>query len=145
MALLSDKQNQDKDKKKVDKKSNVVKAEKKTASTKKSEDKKETGKKQEKSKISLNAYKVLIRPLITEKINRLKEENKYVFEVAYKANKIEIAKAINEIYKVKPTSVNIIRVIGKRVRRGRVTGKRKDWKKAIISLPKGKGLDIYKT
>ena len=149
--------NKDKDKK-ADKKLDNVKIEK-DASKKNSE--KESSDKKMDSKVKLekkgdksskgekikqtSAYKILIRPLITEKINLLKEQNKYAFEVSWSANKIEVGKAINEVYDVKPISVNILNKIGKKVRRGRVTGKRKDWKKAIVTLPKGKSLNIYKT
>ena len=69
--------------------------------------------------------------------------NKYFFEVAKNANKIEVAKAIQEIYGVKPVSVNIIRMQGKKVGQGRTRGKRKDWKKAIITLKKGESIKVY--
>ena len=90
-----------------------------------------------------NAYKILARPLITEKATDLGVENKYVFEVSLRSNKIEIAKAINEVYGIKPVSVNIIKVKGKKTRYGKTTGKRKDWKKAIIQLPEGKSIKVY--
>lgn len=90
-----------------------------------------------------NAHKVLVKPLITEKAANLGVDNKYVFAVDTKANKIEIAKAVNEVYGVKPVSVNIVRVLGKKVRHGRLIGNRKNWKKAIVSLPKGKSINIY--
>lgn len=89
------------------------------------------------------AYKILIKPLVTEKASSVGIENKYIFQVALKANKIEIAKAIQEVYEVKPISVNIIKVKGKRTHYGRIQGKRKDWKKAIIKLPEGKSIKIY--
>lgn len=90
-----------------------------------------------------NAYQILVRPLITEKAANLGSEDKYVFAVNKNANKIEIAKAINEVYGIKPIAVNIVRVGGKKVRHGRVQGRRKDWKKAIVTLPKGKTINIY--
>ena len=90
-----------------------------------------------------NAYKVLVKPLVTEKASVLGAENKYFFAVALKANKIEIAKAIREVYGVKPEKVNIINMGGKEVRFGRTLGKRKDWKKAIITLPEGKTIKVY--
>ena len=90
-----------------------------------------------------NAYAVLVRPLVTEKITDLGAKNKYGFEVNLKTNKIEVAKAIEQIYGIKPTDVNIIKMEGKRVSRGRLVGKRKDWKKAIITLPKGKTIQVY--
>ena len=71
------------------------------------------------------------------------DENKYFFEVKKDANKIEIAKAINDVYGVKPVSVNIMRVGGKKVRRGRTFGKRKDWKKDIVTLKKGESIKVY--
>ncbi|MCD4761725.1 50S ribosomal protein L23 [bacterium] len=96
-----------------------------------------------KKKLPGQAYKILVKPLITEKAANLGSENKYVFEVSVSTNKIEIAKAINEVYGVKPVSVNIVNVGGKKVRYGRHFGKRKDTKKAIITLPKGKTINIY--
>ena len=89
------------------------------------------------------AYRVLVRPLITEKVSALGGLNKYVFEVEMKANKIEVAKAIMETYGVKPRAINIIKLEGKRVRRGRTSGQRQDWKKAIVTLPKGQSINVY--
>jgi large subunit ribosomal protein L23 len=89
------------------------------------------------------AYRVLIKPLVTEKAANLGMHNKYVFAVSLKTNKIEIAKAIEEVYGIKPISVNIINSEGKTVRSGRTLGKRKDWKKAIVALPEGKTIKIY--
>lgn len=102
-----------------------------------------TGKKEKKIRRYGNAYKILIKPLITEKAANLGAENKYVFEVGIGANKIEISKAIDEVYGIKPVSVNIINMQGKKVRSGRYYGKRKSWKKAIVKLPAGKTIDIY--
>jgi large subunit ribosomal protein L23 len=103
----------------------------------------EDGKKEMKTRKFGNAYKVLIRPLITEKASIFGAENKYFFEVSIKANKIETAKAIEEIYGVKPLKINIIKNKGKKVRYGRTLGERKDWKKAIITLPEGASIKIY--
>ncbi len=89
------------------------------------------------------AYRQLIKPLITEKATNLAAENKYVFVVDKNTNKIEIAKAVEAIYGVKPSSVNLINVAGKKVTRGRISGQRKNWKKAIITLPKGQTIKIY--
>ena len=85
-------------------------AKKDAATSKKTEDKK-----------SNNAYRILVKPLVTEKAANLNVEGKYVFEVFPSANKIEVAKAINEIYGVNPVSVNIIKMKGKKVRHGRIT------------------------
>jgi len=89
------------------------------------------------------AYKVLIKPLVTEKVSNLGALNKYVFAVDSHANKIEIARAIKEIYGIKPVGVNVIKMLGKQARYGRISGKRKDWKKAIVTLPKGESIKIY--
>lgn len=90
-----------------------------------------------------NAYRILIKPMITEKASIEAVHNKYYFEVARNTNKIEIAKAIEEVYGIKPISVNIINMDGKNVRYGRISGKRKDWKKAIVTLPEGKTINLY--
>lgn len=94
-------------------------------------------------KNSSSAHKVLVKPLITERATLLGSQNKYLFVVSNNANKIEISKAINDIYGIKPISINIVRVVGKKARYGRITGQRKSWKKAIISLPAGKTINIY--
>ena len=94
-------------------------------------------------KIPGRAYRILVKPLITEKAANIGADSKYLFEVEADSNKIEISKAISEVYGVKPTAVNIIRISGKKVRHGRTLGRRKDWKKAVITLPKGKTINIY--
>jgi len=88
-------------------------------------------------------YKVLVKPLITEKAAQMNTVNKYIFEVGIKSNKISVAKVIEQVYGVKPEQVNIINQQGKVVRKGRTSGKRKNWKKAIVTLPKGKSIQIY--
>lgn len=89
------------------------------------------------------ASKVLVKPLITEKATNLVEQGKYAFIVSLNTNKIEIAKAVKDIYGVEVTAVNIIRMQGKRVTRGKVKGKRNDFKKAIVSLKKGQSIELY--
>ncbi|MBU1146314.1 50S ribosomal protein L23 [Patescibacteria group bacterium] len=89
------------------------------------------------------ALGVLIKPLITEKSSFLSPYGQYVFEVALKTNKIEIAKAIERAYGVKPVSVNIIHVRGKKVRYGKTLGVTKKWKKAIITLKPGDKIEVY--
>jgi len=101
-----------------------------------------TGKAKEGAKSS-SAYRVLVKPMITEKAAHLGTENKYVFMVSIDANKIEVAKAITSVYGVKVEKVNLIRQQGKAVVRGRVKGKRKDFKKAIVTLSKGSTISIY--
>ncbi|MFH1745363.1 MAG: 50S ribosomal protein L23 [bacterium] len=108
-------------------------------------DKSASVKKEEKKRDVLNsrAYRILIKPLVTEKAANMGVENKYVFEVSPDTNRVEVAKAINDIYNIKPISVNIMNVLGKKVRFGRTSGRKKDRKKAIVTLPKGKTIDVY--
>jgi large subunit ribosomal protein L23 len=89
------------------------------------------------------AFRILVKPLVTEKATELVSQNKYSFVVKREANKIEVAKAIYAVYGVKPVNVNIVSMKGKAVIRGRVKGKRKDWKRAIATLKKGESIKIY--
>ena len=87
---------------------------------------------------------ILARPLVTEKNHVLQEaENKYVFEVARDVNKLEIKRAVEEIFDVQVESVRTLRVKGKGKRRGRCEGRRPDWKKAIVKLADGDIIDLY--
>lgn len=94
-------------------------------------------------KVTPNAYKILLRPLVTEKATYLGMHNKHIFEVSSKFSKIEIKKAIQSVYGVTPVSVNIISVSGKERRYGKVLGRTKNWKKAIITLKQGEKIEIY--
>ena len=81
------------------------------------------------------AYDIIKRPIITEKSMAATAEKKYTFEVAKDANKIEIAKAVEEIFGVKVAKVNTMNVPGKAKRMGAARpGRTKDWKKAIVQL-----------
>ena len=80
------------------------------------------------------AYDIIIKPIITEQSMEATEEKKYVFQVANDANKIEIKKAIEEIFGVKVEKVNTIRMDGKEKRMGVHVGRRASWKKAIVKL-----------
>ncbi len=90
-----------------------------------------------------NQYDVLLGPLLTEKGTLLKEkDNKVLFKVARNANKIEIKKVVEEVFKVKVDRVTTINCKGKKKRLGRFEGKRPDWKKAMVTLKKGEKLDF---
>jgi large subunit ribosomal protein L23 len=104
---------------------------------------KTSGSKTKKEAVVNDSYRVLVKPLITEKATNLGAHNKYVFVVALGANKISVAKAIEAAYGVKPLKVNLSNVSGKKVARGKVRGQRKDWRKAIVTLPQGKTIKIY--
>ena len=80
------------------------------------------------------AYDIVIKPIITEQSMEATEEKKYVFQVATDANKIEIKKAVEEIFGVKVEKVNTIRMDGKEKRMGVHVGRRANWKKAMVTL-----------
>ena len=83
----------------------------------------------------MNAYDIIIRPIITERSMAAVAEKKYVFEVAKNAGKIEIKKAVEEIFGVKVASVNTMNVLGKAKRLGAGRpGKTRGWKKAYVQL-----------
>lgn len=87
---------------------------------------------------------ILIRPLITEESSILQaEQNKYTFEVDPASTKIDIRRAVEEMFDVSVKSVRTMNVLGKDRRVGRRTGRRPDWKKAIVTLHEGEALDLY--
>lgn len=86
--------------------------------------------------------KIIIRPIVTEKSEKLKmESSKYTFEVAKSANKIEIKKAIEKLFRTKVEKVQVMNYGGKPKRMGIFPGKRSDWKKAIVTLKKGEKIE----
>ena len=91
-----------------------------------------------------NAYKVVISPLITEKNNDLAAQDKYVFKVDRNAGKIEIGRAVEELFDVKVKSVNVMNYNGKPKRAGRspIVGRRANWKKAVVTLAEG-SIDLF--
>ena len=90
------------------------------------------------------SYRILMYPLMTEKINLQSAFNQYSFVVSERATKIEIKQAILETYGVTPLKVRTINMRGKAVNSGRGRSVyRKNWKKAIITLPADKKIDIY--
>ena len=89
-------------------------------------------------------YKIILKPVITEKSTMLKEMNREVcFEVDPRANKSEIKKAAEQLFKVKVESVRIMNKRGKKRRVGRTEGKKKDWKKAYLKLKEGEKMIEY--
>ena len=86
-----------------------------------------------------NAFDVIIAPVVTEKCNALMQEKKYTFKVNPKAGRIEIAKAVEELFKVKVAKVNVMNYQGKAKRAGRTMkmGRRPDWKRAVVTLAEG--------
>ena len=83
----------------------------------------------------MNAYDIILRPVITEQSMESVADKKYVFQVAVNANKTEIKAAVEEIFGVKVAKINTIRMQGKVKRTGAYpAGKRADYKKAIVTL-----------
>ncbi|HHZ18600.1 MAG TPA: 50S ribosomal protein L23 [Acholeplasmataceae bacterium] len=90
-----------------------------------------------------NPYDIIVRPLITEKTTKLTDGGKYSFEVQKDVNKIEVKKAVEEIFNVNVVSVNIINVRKKRRRVGRHEGFTPAVRKAIVTLQKGQTIDRF--
>jgi large subunit ribosomal protein L23 len=89
-------------------------------------------------------YEIIKRPLNTEKTNIQKEvANQVTFEVDRRANRIEIKRAIETAFKVKVAGVQTMQIKGKIKRRGRFVGRRRDWKKAIVTLMPGERIDFF--
>lgn len=89
-------------------------------------------------------YEIIKRPLNTEKTNIQKEvANQVTFEVDRRANRIEIRRAIETAFQVKVASVQTMQIKGKTKRRGRFVGKRRNWKKAIVTLMPGERIDFF--
>jgi len=88
--------------------------------------------------MNLDSRKIIIRPVITEKATKEKEENRTMtFEVHPEANKIQIKEAVEEIFKIKVESVRIVKMKGKSRRYRFRVGKTKNWKKAYVKLREG--------
>lgn len=91
------------------------------------------------------AYRVIIRPILTEKSTALARKGQYTFEVLRAANKIQVKRAVQEVFSVQVRDVNIMNVRGKpRRRTWRATaGKTRGWKKAIVSLAPGQRIPLF--
>jgi len=89
-------------------------------------------------------YEIIRRPLITEKTNLQKEQfNQVSFEVDRRANRVQIKRAVEGIFKVRVAGVKTLQVRGKFKRRGKTLGKRRDWKKAVVRLMPGERIDFF--
>ena len=89
-------------------------------------------------------HQILLHPVLTEKSTTLREGlNKVAFAVHPSANKIDVKSAVERMLNVKVVDVNMLRVRGKIKRLGRFTGRKPDWKKAIVTLKAGEKLDIF--
>jgi large subunit ribosomal protein L23 len=91
----------------------------------------------------MHIYEVLRRPLVTEKSTVLQGMNKYAFEVADAANKLQIEQAVEKAFKVTVTGVNVITMRGKKKRMGRREVISQPWKKAIVTLKPGDKIEFF--
>lgn len=92
----------------------------------------------------MTRYDIIRRPLGTEKTDtQRKQFNQISFEVDRRANRIEIKRAVKSIFNVNVTCVRTMQVRGKTKRRGRIVGKRRDWKKAIVTLAPGERIKFF--
>ena len=90
------------------------------------------------------AHDLIRRPLNTEKTNIQQEmANQITFEVDRRANRIEIARAVETLFKTRVASVRTMQVKGKKKRMGRHIGKRRDWKKVVVTLMPGERIDFF--
>jgi len=96
--------------------------------------------------MKMDLHRVLIQPLLTEKVTAMRESaNTVGFLVHPAANRVQIKQAVETLLKVKVERVNVLNVQGKIKRLGRFSGKRSDWKKAFVKLKQGEKLELYES
>ncbi len=94
---------------------------------------------------TMEPYRVIRKPHVSEKTTDLIEKyNTYVFEVDMDATKTDIREAISHIWDVKVESIRIVNVRGKARRMGRISGFARSWKKAIVKLAEGQGIEALR-
>ena len=91
----------------------------------------------------MNSFDILRRPIITEKSTYLQEQGRYVFEVLPSATKHQVKRAVEEAFDVRVVGVNTMNVRGKTRRLGPRMSKKRDWKKAIVTLAPGNTITIF--
>ena len=92
----------------------------------------------------MTPYEIIKRPLVTEKSTLQKEAyNQVSFEVDRRANRVEIRHAVEKIFNVRVASVRTMQIKGKVKQRGRIVGKRRDWKKANVKLMPGERIEFF--
>ena len=127
----------------------VKAAKKKKSESEKTKKADDQSSKNEKNKVvptvTGDAYKVLVRPIVTEKSSKMAKDGKYVFAVSMESNKIGIKQAVKAVYGVDPVSVQVMRILGKPVKNRYGYGRRKHWRKAIVTLKSGQSIDVFKT
>lgn len=92
----------------------------------------------------MDSRQIVVRPIVTEKTSNMREEsNRYVFEVAAAANKIEIKRAVEDVFSVKVERVTTWYTRGKTRRRGAFVGKTPDSKRAAVTLKEGDSIPLF--
>jgi len=90
----------------------------------------------------MELHQIIKKSVLTEKSTLARDAaNKYNFEVDQRANRIEVLRAVEKLFKVKVLSVRVMNVPGKKKRTGRVIGERRSWKKAIVTLAPGNRIE----
>jgi large subunit ribosomal protein L23 len=94
----------------------------------------------------MEVHQIIRKLMVTEKSTLARDEsNKYVFEVDRKANKVEIGRAVEKLFKVKVLDVHVMHILGKKKRMGRIAGQKSSWKKAIVTLAAGNRIEIVES
>ena len=92
----------------------------------------------------MDPYRVLKRPIVTEKSSFQSDNlNRYTFEVDVRASKQQVKDAVEQVFGVQVVAVNTMNVRGKRRRWGRIVGRTKDWRKAIVTLAPGQSIQLF--
>ena len=92
----------------------------------------------------MNPYEIIRGPIITEKGTIQKElNNQLTFEVDRRANRVEIRHAVEKVFNVRVEKVRTMQIKGKVIRLGRTMGRRRDWKKAIVTLAEGQNIEFF--
>ncbi len=92
----------------------------------------------------MNYHAIIKRPIVSEKSTMQREvSNQFSFEVDRKANRVEIKKAVQNLFSVQVDGVRTLQIKGKYKQRGRIIGKRRDWKKAIVTLKPGERIEFF--
>ena len=93
--------------------------------------------------MSLHPAQILIKPVVSEKSYNQITENRYTFRVHPDAHKTQVRQAVEELFDVKVTAVNIVKMPSKPKRRGMIKGTKPGWKKAIVELKAGDKIEIF--
>jgi large subunit ribosomal protein L23 len=91
----------------------------------------------------VNSRSVLIKPIVSEKSYELLAANKYTFRVHESSNKTQVRQAVEEIFGVRVTGVRTVWVKAKPKKRGWTTGKRRRWKKAVVTLHQEDSIELF--